>query len=164
MNSFLFIYKKTFKINLFEFFLGSLNISIITTFLTIFIGLESTQVLTLNIIVSLMTFIIMASTIILCLNSEFLNKIRDICILRVIGFQKYSILFFSIINSIIIVVLGIFTGIVIGQIILFAVFKIGFENITILNIITLGFISALIACISPLIKISKLKVPKVLNL
>jgi hypothetical protein len=32
------------------------------------------------------------------------------------------------------------------------------------NIVVLGFISALIACISPLIKISKLKIPKVLNL
>ncbi len=164
MNSFLFIYKKTFKINLFEFFLGLLNISIITTFLIIFIRLELTQVLILNIIASLLTFIMMSSTIILCLNSEFLNKIRDICILRAIGFQKYSIIIFSIINSIIIVVSGIFTGIVIGQIILFVIFKIGFENITIFNIMILGFISALIACMSPLMKISKLKIPKVLNL
>lgn len=164
MNSLLFIYKKTFKINLFELFLGSLNISIITTFLIIFIGLELTQALTLNIIVTLLTFIMMTSTIISCLNSEFLNKIRDICILRTIGFQKYSILFFSIINSIIIAVSGIFTGIVIGLIISFVIFKIGFENMAILNIMALGFISALIACIFPLIKISKLKIPKVLNL
>ena len=164
MDSFLFLYKKTFKINLFEFFLGSLNISIITTFLMILMGLKLTQALILNIIVSSLTIIIIASTIIICLNSEFLRKIRDICILRAIGFKKYSILFFSIINSIIIMVSGIFAGIVVGKIILSLIFKIGFENMRISNIVVLGFISALIACISPLIKISKLKIPKVLNL
>lgn len=164
MDSFLFIYKKIFKINLFEFFLCSLNILIIATFLTILTGLEFTQALIIEIIVYSLTVIIMTSTIILCLNSEFMHKIRDICILRAIGFKKKSILFFSIINSIIIMASGIFAGIVIGQIILFLIFEIGFENMKISNIVALGFISALIACISPLIKISKLKIPKVLNL
>lgn len=163
MNSFLFIFKKTLKLSLSNLILGLLNIATVTVLFIILSSSDASLIKGLNIIIPLSTLILISSAIVLCINIEFSSKIRDICILRAIGFQKYHIFFYLIINSILVLMPGLIIGIISGNIILFILFNISMKNTIILNTLFLGIISVSIGCISPLIKISKLKIPEVIN-
>jgi len=97
------------------------------------------------------------------MNSEYVRKIRDICILRAIGFQKYFIWFFFFIKSMAIGVLGSIIGIMIGNVTLFVFFNKSIKLLPVLDVLMLGVVSALIGCLFPLFKLSKLRIPEMLN-
>jgi ABC-type antimicrobial peptide transport system permease subunit len=97
------------------------------------------------------------------MNSEFAQRTRDISIFRAIGFQRLFLWTFFIIKSLIIGLIGSIIGFVIGNIALIILFNIGPRLMLIIDVLILVTISALIGCLSPLIKISKLNIPEMLN-
>jgi len=163
MNAISFIFKRAIKVYSFNLILGILNVAAMASIFIMAVEFSTSSIQSLKYIFQIFTLVLITSAIILSINSEFMRKIRNICILCAIGFQKYFIWFFFVIKSMAIGVVGTLIGILIGNVTLFVLFNTSPKISSILNVLILGIISALIGCLFPLIKLSKLKIPEVLN-
>ena len=162
MNAILFVFRQVFKIRSFSLILGLLNVAIVA--LLIVITTEfNTPIQTINYIIFISALLLMSTTIILCMNSEFAHRTRDISILRVIGFQGFFIWSFFVMKSFIIGIMGSLIGFTIGNIILYVLFNTNPRLLLIFDVLILAIISALIGCLSPLVRILRLNVPELLN-
>ena len=163
MSAISFIFRRAIKIFSINLILGILNVATLVSLFIIAVEFNISAMQSLKYIFQFLTLFLITSAIILCMNSEFVRKIRDICILRAIGFQKYFIWFFFLTKSMAIGVVGSLIGILTGNAALFILFNKSPKISPILNVLVLGIISALIGCLFPLFKLSKLKIPEVLN-
>ena len=163
MNTFLFIFKQVFKIRSPNLILGLLNVGIVALLIVFTTELYALNMQILNYILMVSAVLLITSVIILCMNSEFAQRTRDISIFRAIGFQRLFLCTSFIIKSLIIGLIGSIIGFVIGNIAIIILFNIGPRLMLIIDVLILVTISALIGCLSPLIKISKLNIPEMLN-
>jgi ABC-type antimicrobial peptide transport system permease subunit len=163
MNTFLFIFRHVFKIRSPNLILGLLNVGIVALLIVITTELITLNMQLLNYILIASAVLLITSVIILCMNSEFAQRTRDISIFRAIGFQKLFLWTFFIIKSLIIGLIGSIIGFIIGNVALIILFNIMPRLMLIIDVLILVTVSALIGCLSSLIKISKLNIPEMLN-
>ncbi len=163
MNALSFIFKRAINGHLSNLVLGMLNVAVLASLYIILGEFGMSDIRNLKYIFQFFTLLLITSAIILSINSEIVDKIRDICILRAIGLQKYFVWLVFIIKSISIGLIGSIIGILIGSFSLLFLFNIAPKLLPILNMMILGVISVLISSFFPLIKLSKLKIPEVLN-
>lgn len=163
MNAILFVFRQVFKVRSFSLILGLLNVATVALLIVITTEFNIPTIQTLNYILFISALLLISTTIILCMNSEFAHRTRDISILRAIGFQGFFIWSFFVMKSFIIGIMGSLIGFTIGNIILYILFNTNPRLLLIFDVLILAIISALIGCLSPLVRILRLNVPELLN-